>query len=160
MLMLRNMTLHVADHAYKEYHNCLKAEYYTKRQEHERSKPLSGVDGGVRSSRKSSKGALAKVVVENNELRRREEEASKKVAEVKVELEKSKTLQEQIASPGDSHISSRGFNGGLSPGLFSRLLSGSFDGDVLRYLGALGGLAKGFGSQEGLDEGQEHKEVR
>ncbi|XP_050125655.1 uncharacterized protein LOC126602861 [Malus sylvestris] len=46
MPIIRNMTLNVADHAYKEYRNWLKAEYYTKRQEHERSEPPPGVDGG------------------------------------------------------------------------------------------------------------------
>ncbi|KAB2606136.1 hypothetical protein D8674_005853 [Pyrus ussuriensis x Pyrus communis] len=59
----------------------------------------------------------------------------------------------QMAFPGDSHISTSVFNGGLSPGLFSRLLSGSFDGDVMRYLGAHGGLAEGFGSWGGSAEG-------
>ncbi|KAM1571154.1 hypothetical protein ACFX10_036079 [Malus domestica] len=230
--MIRNMTLHVADHAYKEYRNNLKAEYYTKRQEEDRLEPPPGVDGcqwaemlaywddpktkevaeknkynrelktmnhttgsktfarvreelkrkhgkepdpisffrathtrkddswiddssqqrgvsmesqvqsvvesgeedtsevrtqiyveqmgsetrnrvrgyghgvipemvsyasssGSRSSRSSSKGAYAKVVAENNELRRRGEEATKKLVEVTVELEKSKTSQQQ-----------------------------------------------------------------
>ncbi|RXH81773.1 hypothetical protein DVH24_036114 [Malus domestica] len=58
-----------------------------------------------------------------------------------------------MASPDNSHISLGVFNGGLSLGLFSELLSGSFDGDVMRYLGALGGLAEGFGSQGGSAEG-------
>ncbi|TQD83467.1 hypothetical protein C1H46_030973 [Malus baccata] len=59
----------------------------------------------------------------------------------------------QIASPGDSHISTGVFNDGLSPGLFSGLLLGSFDGDVIRYLGAHGGLAEGVGSQGESTEG-------
>ncbi|TQE05381.1 hypothetical protein C1H46_008971 [Malus baccata] len=42
------------------------------------------------------------------------------------------------ASPDDSHIYASVFNGALSWGLFSRLLSSSFDGDVTRYLGAYG----------------------
>ncbi|XP_050141011.1 uncharacterized protein LOC126616944 [Malus sylvestris] len=46
MPLIRNMTLHVADNSYKEYQNGLKAEYYTKRQEHERSEPPPGVDVG------------------------------------------------------------------------------------------------------------------
>ncbi|KAM1697612.1 hypothetical protein FF2_028672 [Malus domestica] len=44
----------------------------------------------------------------------------------------------QMASSGDSHISAGVFNGKLSWGLFSRLLLGSFHGDVMRYLGAHG----------------------
>ena len=59
----------------------------------------------------------------------------------------------QMASSGDSHISPGGFNGGLCPGLISGLLSGGFDRDVLRYLGAHEGLADGFGSQGGSAEG-------
>nr|XP_028956394.1 uncharacterized protein LOC114824158 [Malus domestica] len=46
MPLIRNMTLHVADNSYKEYQNGLKAEYYTKRQGHERSEPPPGVDVG------------------------------------------------------------------------------------------------------------------
>ncbi|XP_070678002.1 uncharacterized protein [Malus domestica] len=169
---------------------------------------------GSRSSRSSSKGSFAKVVAENNELRRREEEASRKLAEVMVELEKSKTSQQQamnqqmlmnqhqimlwlqsirpppspqasqhsaplqppapvysmhhmpfqpqypmpvyrpkMASPGDAHFSQGGFNGGLSSGFLSGLVMGSFDGDVMRYLEAHGGLAEGVGSQGGSAEG-------
>ncbi|RXH80616.1 hypothetical protein DVH24_004530 [Malus domestica] len=59
----------------------------------------------------------------------------------------------QITSPGDSHISTGVFNGGLSLDLFSGLLLGSFDGDVMRYLGAHGGWAEGVGSQRGSTEG-------
>ncbi|CAN6543775.1 unnamed protein product [Malus baccata var. baccata] len=44
------------------------------------------------------------------------------------------------------------FNGGLSLGLFSGLLSSSFDENVMRYLGAHGVLAEGFGSHEGSAE--------
>ncbi|RXH81772.1 hypothetical protein DVH24_036113 [Malus domestica] len=44
----------------------------------------------ARYSRKLSRGALAKVVVENNELRIKEEKASRKLAVVTIELEKSK----------------------------------------------------------------------
>ncbi|RXI02880.1 hypothetical protein DVH24_002958 [Malus domestica] len=50
---------------------------------------------GSRSSRSSSKGPFAKVVAENNELRRRGEEAAIKLAEATVELEKTKTSQQQ-----------------------------------------------------------------
>ncbi|CAN6715885.1 unnamed protein product [Malus baccata var. baccata] len=49
----------------------------------------------ARSSRKSSRGALANVVAENNEFRRREEEASRKLATITIKLEKSKTSQQQ-----------------------------------------------------------------
>ncbi|RXI00286.1 hypothetical protein DVH24_037834 [Malus domestica] len=45
------------------------------------------------------------------------------------------------------------FNGGLSLGLFSGLLSSSFDENVMRYMGAHGVLVEGFGSHGGSAEG-------
>ena len=52
---------------------------------------LNARSSGASSSRKSSRGALAKVLTENNELRMREEEASRQLAAVTVQLEQSKT---------------------------------------------------------------------
>ncbi|KAM1631515.1 hypothetical protein ACFX2K_019522 [Malus domestica] len=122
---------------------------------------------GSRSSRKSSRGALANVVAENNELRRREEKASRKLAAVTVELEKSKTLQQQVNQPQQpsgitafdllsatyaciSHAT-YAFLAIISDASIST--SDGFSWDVMRYLGAHGGLAEGFGSQGGSAEG-------
>ncbi|KAB2620141.1 hypothetical protein D8674_039868 [Pyrus ussuriensis x Pyrus communis] len=112
---------------------------------------------GARYSRKSSKGALGKVVAENNELKRKEEEASRKLAEVKAELEKSKTSQEQPPAPAypmqHMPFQPQWFQWWIIPRFVFGLLSSNFDGDMLRYLGAHGGLAEGFGSQGGSAEG-------
>ncbi|TQE14313.1 hypothetical protein C1H46_000232 [Malus baccata] len=66
----------------------------------------------------------------------------------------------QLPSPSDSHMSPGVSNGGLSPsvpmGLFSELLSGSFDGDMMRYFGAQGGSAKGYGHREDHQKDLEH----